>query len=448
MTKRGLGTGDTVIVAVLVVLAGLAIAFGSSEKEEQGGETAATAVAGKVDTIAKRVEKVRGLSFDEIPKPDVVTPDETRAEILDQIDREYPRKRQEADTELLELLGLVPPGTDLREIYSDLGGEQIAGYYDPKRERLAVVDGPSASGVVAEITLAHELTHALEDQRFGIEDDPGAGADDHQTAYTALIEGTATAAMTDYSERYISPTAALLDGLAAIGPAMESTESIPPYVQRALEFSYTGGAEFVAALRDEGGWKVVNRALADRPPVSTEQVMHPVKYFAREGPSGVRIGPLGLGADWKRSARGTIGEYDTRELLRLGDEDGAAAAAGGWGDGRYELWRNEAEATDECGDPCRAANVLVLRWAWDAPADAREFDAALLSYMLEGLEATPAGPLRWSGGGGGAAIAVNPRGAGETTLVFAPSPKQAARLAESVGGERGAARPERPPRDE
>jgi hypothetical protein len=128
----------------------------------------------------------------------------------------------------------------------------------------------------------------------------------------------------------------------------------------------------------------------------------------------VRIGKLGLGAGWRRTARGTIGEFDTRELLRMGNDLATAtSAAAGWGGGRYEMWQS--------GD----SHALVLRWRWDSPGDAREFDAALPLYLIKGLKAKSAGPSRWKMESGGAAIGV--RG-DETTLAFAPSPGQAAAL--------------------
>jgi hypothetical protein len=427
MTKPQIGIPEIVIAAVLVVLAAVAIAFGTAS-DSGGNRSGAAAVAAEVGPIARNVERIRGLRFKRVPKPVVVTPEQTRADQLRDLDRTYPAADRRADTELLELLGLVPAGTDLRRLTGDVSSGQVVGYYDPHRKRLAVVNGPASSNrVIAVITLAHELNHALEDQRFGLHESTSAGADDGATAYTALLEGTATAVMDEYARRFIPPGAALGSLFSGLGAAAGSTAGIPPYVQRSLEFSYTGGERFVNHLRDvDGGWALVNRALRKRPPVSSEQVIHPEKYLEGERPLGVKVGALGLGAGWKRASRGTVGELDTKEILKLGNDDAtASAAAAGWGGGRYELW-TDAAAGKSCADPCRAADVLVLRWRWDTPRDAGEFDRALPLYLLRGLKATGAGPARWKVGDGGAAIAV--RGS-STTLAFAPSPGQAARLA-------------------
>ncbi len=94
--------------------------------------------------------------------------------------------------------------------------------------------------------------------------------------------------------------------------------------------------------------------------------MHPEKWVAVEKPLPVRF-ETGLHDDWRRTAAGTWGEWQTRELLGGDDE-----AAAGWGGDRYELWQR-----GECGaPPCRDSDVLVMRWRWDTARDAREFRAA------------------------------------------------------------------------
>lgn len=411
MLKLRPGLPETVIVALLALFVAGGIAFGG-RKSESRSPAAATVAA--VAPIAQRVETIRGLRFKHVPKPEVVTPAQTRKQQLADLDRQYPPAQRAADQRVLETLGLVPPGTDLRKVLGDVATDQVAGFYDPHRKRLAVVDGPAAANaVLTEIALAHELDHALDDQRFGIRDDV-PGTDDASSAYLALVEGTATAVMDDYARRYIRPGAALLSAFSALG-ATGSASHIPPYLQRSLEFSYTGGERFVSALRDaKGGWKLVNRAFAKRPPVSTEQVMHVEKYLRHERPLRVTLPAPRRDAGWKLAARGTLGEFDTRELLRLGvDLDTATAAAAGWGGGRYALWEKGA------------AHALVVRWRWDTPADALEFDAALPLYVAKGLGGAAAGPARWKLRSGGAAIGVS---GSATTLAFAPSPREAAAL--------------------
>src|SRR4051794_9949775 len=183
---------ETIIVAVLLALVAAGLAFGgSSPSGGSGSDTAgASAAAARVAPIARHVEAIRGLRFKRLPRPLIVTPAQTRADSLRDLDRNNPPAARRADAQVLTLLGLLSPGVDLREVAGSVSSEQVAGYYNTQRKRLAIVSGPGgADGVLSEITLAHELDHALDDQAIGLRDVASVGADDSSSAYTALVEG-------------------------------------------------------------------------------------------------------------------------------------------------------------------------------------------------------------------------------------------------------------------
>lgn len=429
MDGRPSTPGIVILVLITFLVAG-GIAAGTDNSGSPGGSSSSRAgaeeAAALVGPIAQRVERIRGLRFDSLPKPLIVTPAQTRRDQLAELDREGNPDEREAATQVLVLLGLLEPDADLREISADVSSEQVAGYYDTRRKRLAVVAGPGGgSRVIAEITLAHELDHALDDQAIGIDEVTAAGADDAGSAYTALVEGIATSVMTDYARRFIKPGDGLRSALGSLG-GTSGAGSIPPYIQASLLFSYVSGQQFVERLRSVGhGWKLVNYALRSRPPASTEQVIHPTKYLVNERPVRVRLGVRRLlGDGWKRAAFGTIGEFDTHQLLMLGVGDVRAGnAAAGWGGGRYELWRGPGD----CESPCRSGAAVVVSWAWDTEADARESVSALRPYVTRGLSGRPAdGPDAWSVGDGAAAISTSGR---DVTLALAPSVAVARRLA-------------------
>ena len=224
--------------------------------------------------------------------------------------------------------------------------------------------------------------------------------------------------MTRYAQRYISKLDALGSAIGALGSGAGSTDGVPQYVQRSLEFSYFAGQRFVERLYAAGGrsWRLVNRALAARPPVSTEQVMHPEKYLANERPLTVTLpaASAALGPGWRRTSAGTVGEFDTLQLFRLGlGADPATRAAAGWGGGSYELLQR-ATRPRGCASPCRAADALVAAWRWDTPVDAAQGYSALSAYAKQLA--------------GAHAIA---RGAhdGVTAVAIAPTRVLAARLA-------------------
>ena len=331
----------------MLVLLALLLGFGFGFDD---GEEVASAPAADIPVIARRVEQLRGLRFERVPVPQTVTPAQAQREGLEDLDRSYPPARRAADEEVLKLLGLLKPEIDLREVSATIFGQGVAGYYDPRSGRLRIVEGPQTTDrVLNEITLAHELTHALEDQRFGLEepkqdDDPGL-------AQLALIEGTATAVMFEYSERHFSAEQAIGGMLSTLG---QDTGDLPPFLEAQLVFPYTTGQRFVERLYALGpdNWKVVDAALRFRPPASTEQVMHPDAYIQVERPLRVKIAAQdGLGPEWKRVVGGTWGEWATAELL------GDNAAAAGWGGDAYELWQRGG---GDCDAPCRERDALIM----------------------------------------------------------------------------------------
>lgn len=392
-----MGTPLAVMLVMLAILLGFGFAF------DDGGE-AASAPAADIPAIARRVEQLRGMRFERVPVPQTVTPAQAQREGLGDLDRTYPPARRAADEEVLKLLGLLEPEIDLREILATIFGQGVAGYYDPRNGRLRIVEGPQTTDrVLNEITLAHELNHALEDQRFGLEeperdDDPGL-------AELALIEGTATALMFEYSERHFGAEQALGGLLSSLG---QDTGDLPPFLEAQLVFPYITGQRFVERLYALGpdNWKVIDAALRFRPPASTEQVMHPDAYIRVERPLRVRIAAQDtLGSGWKRLVGGTWGEWATAELL------GDNAAAAGWGGDAYELWQRDG---GDCAAPCRDRDALIMRWRWDSDREAREFEVALRAWVSDRTA------------GGPAHVASRD---GQITLVLAPSFELAERLA-------------------
>jgi hypothetical protein len=403
-----MNTPFTVALVLLVLLLGAGFAFDGGE-EGSGSKprppAAAAGPAAPVATIAERVERIRGLRFKQRPRAAEVSPAQARREGLEDLDRSYPAAERRADEEVLKLLGLLQPKIDLRDVSASVFGEAVAGYYDPRTKRLRIVRGAQTSNrFLEEITLAHELTHALEDQRFGLDLEDSSGSDDAALARLALIEGSATAVMLTYGERHFSAEQTLGGLFSSLG---QDTGDLPPFVEAQLLFPYLTGQRLVERLYATGddSWSVLNTAARYRPPASTEQVLHPEKYLAVEQPERVRLRVRRvLGEGWRRSAAGTWGEWATGELLAN------SGPAEGWGGDRYELWQ---QPVDACQAPCRQRDALVMRWRWDTRKDAREFETALREWLPE-----QPGPS-----------AVAARGS-EVTLALAPDAGLARRLAQ------------------
>jgi hypothetical protein len=391
---------------LLVLLVGLSAVTGGSS---DAGGTRAKPTA-PVPVIAHRVEMLRHLRYRTIPQARAATPAEARRDGLADFDRSYPVARRRADEQMLSMLGLVPTGLSLRDVAASLFAEGVAGYYDPRTKQLRTVSGPATgTRVLAETVLAHELDHALEDQRFGLlADTDRLNADsDAALAHLALVEGTATTLMEQYMRRYFTAEEALAGTLAS---AFADTGQMPAFLQTQTVFPYTGGMRFVQDLLDRAGgsWALVDTAEKVRPPASTEQVLHPAAYIQADEPAPVRLAAgRTLGTGWTRTASGTWGELQTREMLAAAG--GAAdAAAAGWGGDRWELWRSASPGAD----------VLVMRWRWDTARDEREFAARLRAWLRDAPRPS----------GNAAALAV--RG-GAVTLALAPARALAQRVAAS-----------------
>jgi hypothetical protein len=369
--------------------------------------------------VADRVERIRGLEFEHVPQPRVVD-----AEFMNELGAREARRSGAArglavDEAAARLLGLLPPDEGLEAVL-DSTGDLAAAAYDTRRDRLYVIEdaGPTNRTLV-EFFLAHELTHALEDEHFGLPHTPDP-SDDGALAELALIEGTATAVMIEYARLHLDPgelVAATLEIDAGRG-------DVPSFVVEQLELAYLRGAAFVEELHAlADGWELVDDALVNRPPVSSEQILHPQKYVRVESPRPASIGGRALDRrGWQRLGGGDLGEAATAQLLRVGaPTDVARLAAEGWAGDHYALWARERSAL-ECTSDCRESLALIVRWRWDSRREAREFVQALPAYVLGGLGAERSGGDAFVLDGGWAAIAETPE---SVTLALAPGARQA-----------------------
>lgn len=380
--------------------------------------------------VARRVEALRELRFDEVPRPRVVDSaflNRLSRRALERAGGDEDLDHDEAET---RIVGLLQPDEELEDAYGATG-DLAAAAYDTETDRLYVIgDAVAPNRALVEFVIAHELTHALEDERFGLPE--GEGTDDGALAAIALSEGTATSLMTDYGAEFIPPLD-LLEGAAGLSAG---TGGVPQFYLDQLLWAYTGGERFVAELRRlGGGWKLVDYALSTRPPASTEQVIHAQKYLADERPVDVSIRAVALeDAGWERADRGSLGELTTAQMLAVGVPQAVAGgAAAGWGGDAYELWRRGSGGPD-CAHPCREDHVLAVRWSWDSPADVGEFAAAAAAYAEQGLAGTRRRDGVWEVEDGALALA---SAADESALVFAPDAELAAAVAaEQVAGRR------------
>jgi hypothetical protein len=342
--------------------------------------------AGQVNTnaagrIQAKLVRVRGLTFQSQVPLQAATADEARTTLERELHAQYTSDELAKLSRVYGALGLVPPGTNLERAYLDLYSHQVAGFYDPIDRRMVLVEGAITPDLVTrmlegvlrrdfagELVLAHELTHALQDQHFGL--DVGRndlGEDDAELARHAVYEGDATLAGFAVVLGSLSPGAAvsLAGKLEGVPASLASAyPDIPDAVRQTVAFQYVAGVNFVSWAYQRAGWDGVN-ALLVHPPFSTEQILHPEKYFVRaEYPLAVRVRGIApyIQAGWQVVEESTLGELTVQVLgdQFLGHERAQAMAAGWGGDRLLALGHDDDLA-------------IIWLTAWDSERDAAEF---------------------------------------------------------------------------
>jgi hypothetical protein len=312
--------------------------------------------------MLRRVEHARGLDAKK-PVPGVLLDRPALiARVKSHVSRELPPEAIRNEGLALQLLGFVPTQFDYEAAEYQLLQDQLAGYYEPADGTMYMAS--DLGDDEAEATLAHELVHALQDQRWNLEERskyrPGDG--DRSEAVSALAEGDATSTMFDIM---IARAAAGAHKTALDMPDDLFSEQIrrgmnegpganAPHVMRtSLAAPYIYGTLFVHSLRRTGGWEAVNRAWED-PPTTSEQILHVDKWTAHEPAVSVAAPPFAtLGTGWSAADEDSEGELGTRIAFEEWmDPKAAARTSADWGGDRGVLLTN--------GD--RAAFVWRLRF--------------------------------------------------------------------------------------
>ncbi|NMC69651.1 MAG: hypothetical protein GYA57_06230 [Myxococcales bacterium] len=326
----------------------------------------------RAQEVADRIAAGRGLR----PLAPIRTVVLDREKLVEHVRRrlreESPPEEIRAEGTLLERLGLIASADDYEEALYDLYEQQIAGLYDPDDRTTYVLD--DLVPAETDLTLWHEIVHALQDQHFAIGERQDALEDDgdRSLAFSAVCEGDAT--LTSTALQYDSGWPALewlvprdLESLRAmVMPIQFAGLGGPSALQEFLSFPYVEGVAFVRGHLDRGGTAAVD-ALFRRPPESTEQVIHPEKYGGPDAPVRVRFRP-GAFAGWHTAYEDTGGEFVIRLWLgsRL-SRSAAAVAAAGWGGDRVLLLVPENASPSSC--PSGAVPLDDRLWACGAAPD-------------------------------------------------------------------------------
>jgi hypothetical protein len=348
---------------VLVMQPGFALSAQQSLGAE-AGSSSATQPAGQAppaflqaaDEVLATMSKLIDLPIKDPLKKSLRSKDQIRAFIEQEDKDDKDRAQRYADDKTMEAFGLIPKDFPIESFMEDVLTDQIAGLYDPKAKEFYIADWIPVDE--QKEVMAHELTHALEDQSFHIDQWIKAARpnDDAELARDSVSEGSAMAAMVDYdledmhrSVRDLPDVSTLIQA-SAVGEMDKDPKlsKAPVYIRDSLIFPYLAGVTFTQQfLQAHDGWQDLHDVF-EHPPISTQQIMHPAKYLDGVQPTAVKlpawksIAP----ADWKLLEENVMGEFGLQELLKqfLGD-DAAKLTSPGWTGDRYAVFEDSKAKT-------------------------------------------------------------------------------------------------------
>lgn len=343
------------------------------------------------------VSGIRGQKFARRVLPNLLTREELGQEMLRMMKDEYTPEEIALMDASYKVFGLMPPEMSSHDLLTKLLTEEVAGFYDPKQKRMVLIrengsgKDPGFLGRLfgakaafdkeeQKTTLAHEMTHALQDQLYDlrgmqkrIEKD-----DDMLLAFSAMVEGDATLLMyaemdgggdiTEMDAETIKATFSLMSWMLPVAGGTTYRKA-PAIFRESLIFPYFQGMVFCISLSSERGWQAIHAAYSD-PPTSTEQILHPKKYTEdRDEAQAVTIPDLKgvVPGDWKHLGGNCLGEFQTSVMLKR--LRSGRRAAEGWDGDRYEVFQH----TD-------GRLGLVFVSVWDSDKDAEQFADSYEEY--------------------------------------------------------------------
>lgn len=362
-----------------------------------------------VSDVASQLELLRGLNFTKPGAPvSAATPKAAESRAAKILDMYIPSSQNAAGlTAFYSQLGALPKGFDFGKAYAKAGKGLARSFYDSSDGSIFITEPGQTPGwntplikktmktlsmSEEEFILTRELGFALIDQNFGLSGVlSGSPANsDAALAARALVDGDATMMLTDYLLRNTGANSLVLQDPTGVVSRFVSlvsrvdkkqTMSMPMAASARLTFPFVSGYNFVLKIRDTGGWPLVNAAYKS-PPRSTEQVMHPEKYFTnRDVPiSIVPPADAAPGGEYKKIFDDTLGEFGIKMLLQSysGKKSvDAGKAAAGWGGDRAVAWKDNKSGS----------TIAALYTTWDSKDDAADF-AGALDKMYPGANAS------------------------------------------------------------
>jgi len=343
-----------------------------------------------IDELLKFASKDTALPIRHPVEKRLVSRDEVVAFIQKHMMEDKDAQRLERSELILKKWGLLPHDFELQPFLLKLLREQVEGYYDPETKTVNMLDWvePEQQRPV----MAHELTHALQDQSFDLERFMKAGDvdlgtmktdptpedllnDEAGSAHQAIVEGQAMVVSIDYElapmHQSIADSPEIVQALKAtmMQGTADSTEfrSAPLYIKEALTFPYRYGLDFESELLTRFGKEKAFAAVFQKPPRTTREIMEPTAYLSNEKLDGMVLPEFKKDfKDYEKFDVGAVGEFDVAILMeQYAGNEVAKRLYPEWRGGYYYAVRPKK-------DPKAPLGLLyVSRWA--NPERAAEF---------------------------------------------------------------------------
>ncbi len=343
---------------------------------------------GDIDATLKFASDDSKLEIKRPVKGSFLSREQMNAELRKKFDDDEGEKRMERSELVLKKFGLLDRDFHLRPFLLSLLTEQIAGFYDDKTHTMTLLDWVPEQQQLP--VMAHELTHALQDQRVGLtkyddqeakgiarnvaEDNHHIQLDEVDTARQAAVEGQAQVVYTDYALKptslklYQSPE--LLQQMMNDVNDMSDSPIMaraPLLLQQSLLFPYNEGVAFEAAVESAGGVQRAFAGVLDEPPNSSFQILHPQAYLSRVPVPVMNmpdIHPMIETAGYEPYDVGVMGEVDVRMTTELfGGRPLAEALSPAWKGGIYYAAQKKVASPAEKESTASLALLYSSRWA-------------------------------------------------------------------------------------
>ena len=312
------------------------------------------------------------------------------------------RMRSDKDTQrmvheqlVLEKFGLIPPGYDLHREFLRLLGEQVAAYYEPKNRTVNLLDWVQPE--IQKPVLAHELTHALQDQTVNLQTWPDDGnqsdkplpdqqeqvVEEVQAARECVTEGQAMVVLFDYTLAPLGKSVAtdpdMVNAMrAGIGDSSDSPifSAAPMFLKETLMMPYTFGTDFIRTVLINKGKEAAFAGVLHDPPVDTRQVMQPETYLLHQVVPPLIVPDLDklVAPKYERYDFGEMGEFDVYLLSKqYAGHDAPKDIYPHWRGGYYLAAHDKAAPKDEVS--------LLYFSRWDSPDAAKSFAKVYGDYV-------------------------------------------------------------------